>query len=596
MKPFQMTVFQRLKPLNMLLLFFINQGLCFIAQIYCIITESRIPNLYYNNIKFLYLCTLLHTIAFVNIIFLRVFAERLSPVHVWCFMKLCILLGDQLSHDLSALRSLEKGTDQILMCEVKEEATYVKHHKLKIAFLFSAMRHFADELRADGYNVFYRKLDDHGNQGSFYGEVRAAVNKYNPDKIIVTEPGEYRVLKDIKSWSEDFDCEVEICPDDRFLCSHEDFEDWAEGRKTLRMENFYREMRKKHDILMDGDEPVGGEWNYDQENRKPPKEGMDVPSPYRGQTDQITQDVIELVSKRFSDHFGNLDGFYFAVTRDQALYALNKFIDERLCNFGTYQDAMVQGEPWMYHSHLSFYINCGLLYPRECIVKAEKAYLQGDAPLNAVEGFVRQILGWREYMRGVYWLKMPEYADENHLDATRDLPWFYWSGNTKMNCLRQCVKETEANAYAHHIQRLMVLGNFALIAGLDVRHVNEWYLVVYADAYEWVEMPNVSGMILYADGGLLGSKPYAASGSYINKMSDYCKNCSYKVTKKNGPDACPFNYLYWDFIRRNKDKLEGNHRMGMMYKTWDRMNDEKKHAVEADAQRFFKQLENGDCV
>ena len=507
-----------------------------------------------------------------------------------------LILGDQLSHNISSLNDCDKGNDIILMCEVWDEATYVKHHKKKIAFLFSAMRHFADELKEKSYRVSYTMLDDKENSGSFKDEVKRAIKQHSPDKIVVTFPGEYRVLEDMKTWTEEFDLEVEIKPDDRFLCSPGEFKSWARGRKQLRMEFFYREMRKKYDILMNGDEPEGGEWNYDSENRKPPKEGLKVPATYNATIDDITQGCIDLVAEKFEDHFGDLEPFYFAVTRDQALYALDKFIDERLGQFGDYQDAMVQNEPWMFHSHLSFYINCGLLNPLEVVQKAEKAYKDKKAPLNAVEGFIRQIIGWREYIRGVYWLKMPEYATENALKAQRDLPWLYWSGETKMNCLRQCVLEIKENAYAHHIQRLMVLGNFALIAGLDPEQVNEWYLIVYADAYEWVEMPNVTGMILYADDGFLASKPYAASGAYINRMSDYCKNCSYKVTKKNGKEACPFNYLYWDFFIRNEEKLSGNPRLGHSYRTLSKMDEEKKQAIRDDTRRFFKALENDEKV
>jgi deoxyribodipyrimidine photolyase-related protein len=300
--------------------------------------------------------------------------------------------------------------------------------------------------------------------------------------------------------------------------------------------------------------------------------------------------VIDLVAQKFSSHFGNLDNFYFAVTREQALQVLDKFISERLANFGDYQDAMVQNEPWLYHSHISFYINCGLLDPLECIESVQKAYYDKKVPLNATEGFIRQILGWREYIRGIYWLKMPEYADLNYFNATKNLPEFYWNANTKMNCLRQCVLETQQNAYAHHIQRLMVLGNFALLAGIDPKQVNEWFLIVYADAYEWVEMPNVTGMILYADGGYFASKPYAAGGNYINKMSNYCKNCSYKVTQKNGDNACPFNYLFWDFLIRNRSKLENNPRIGMMYRTFDKMDSDKKAAIRLDSERFLKDI------
>jgi deoxyribodipyrimidine photolyase-related protein len=504
---------------------------------------------------------------------------------------LVLILGDQLSHDISSLDDFDPTQDQILMCEVHEEATYVKHHKKKIAFLFSAMRHFAAELEDKKFPVRYTTLDDDNNAGSFFGEVQRAVKDFKPETIIVIMPGEYRVLDDMKQWEDKIGVKTDIREDTRFLCTPDEFKQWANGRKQLRMEFFYREMRKKYNILMDGDNPEGGQWNYDAENRKPPKDGLDVPEPYTGQIDDITQDCIDLVADRFADHFGDLYPFYFAVTRDQALYALNKFIGERLSQFGDYQDAMVQGEPWMFHSHLSFYINCGLLNPLECIQKAESAYRDGKAPLNAVEGFIRQILGWREYIRGIYWLKMPDYADENYLNAKRDLPDFFWSGNTKMNCLRQCILETKENAYAHHIQRLMVTGNFSLLAGIAPEQVNEWYLIVYADAYEWVEMPNVSGMILFADGGVLASKPYAAGGAYINRMSDYCKNCSYKVTKKNGPDACPFNYLYWDFFLRHEDQLRGNPRLNHSYATIDKMDNDKRQAAQDDARRFFKNIE-----
>ncbi len=503
-----------------------------------------------------------------------------------------LILGDQLSHDIAALQDCDKNADTILICEVWDEATYVKHHKKKITFVFSAMRHFAKELENKGFTVRYTHLDDKKNAGSFRGEVERAVKEIKPDKVITTFPGEWRVYEDMKGWEKGFGTPVEIREDDRFLCTIDDFAKWAEGRKSLRMEYFYREMRKQYNILMDGNKPEGGEWNYDSQNRKTPKGELDVPVPYQANIDEITQDCIDLVAEKFSDHFGDLDPFYFAVTRDQALYALDKFISERLEKFGDYQDAMVQGEPWLYHSHLSFYINCGLLNPLECIQKTEAAYQNGAAPLNAVEGFIRQILGWREYVRGIYWLNMPGYEKENFFVADRALPDFFWTTNTKMNCLRQCISETKQNAYAHHIQRLMIIGNFSLLAGLSPEEVNEWYLIVYADAYEWVEMPNVTGMILFADGGLLASKPYAAGGAYINKMSDYCKNCSYSVSKKNGPKACPFNYLYWDFLGRNEDKLQNNPRLGMSYRTLGKMSDEKKQAIREDAQRFFKDINN----
>ena len=509
---------------------------------------------------------------------------------------LALILGDQLSLSVSSLQGYDRATDYVLMCEVDAEATYVRHHKKKIAFVFSAMRHFAASLRQQGYSVLYTRLDAPDNAGSLREEVRKQFKHKQFDRLIVTAPGEYRLLEDMRGWEKDFGLPVEIRENDLFLCSPEQFARWAKGRKQLRMEYFYREMRKMYGILMEGEEPVGGQWNYDAENRKPPKEGLRVPPPCETEVDAITKEVLLLVERRFPDHFGNLENFSFAVTREQALAVLDRFIKERLAHFGDYQDAMIQGEPWMYHSHISFYLNCGLLHPLECVKAAEKAFQQGKAPLNAVEGFIRQIIGWREYIRGIYWLKMPAYRDENFLEATRPLPDFYWSGQTKMNCLRCCILETKENAYAHHIQRLMVLGNFALLSGIDPKQVNEWFLIVYADAYEWVELPNVSGMILFADGGYLASKPYAAGGSYIHKMSDYCKKCSYQVSKKNGPQACPFNYLYWDFLDRNRDKLQSNPRIGMMYKTFDKMTPEKQTAIRTDSQRFFHQIEAGEMV
>jgi deoxyribodipyrimidine photolyase-related protein len=507
-----------------------------------------------------------------------------------------LILSDQLSHDISSLSEIDKKNDLILMCEVWEEATHVKHHKKKIAFIFSAMRHFAEKLEGKGFQVRYTRLDDPDNTNSFKGEVLRALKQHKPEKIIVTAPSEYRVFQDMQFWEAEFSVRVEIRPDDRFLCSPEEFAEWADDRKQLRMEYFYREMRKKYDVLMNDDKPEGGLWNYDSENRKPPKEGLDIPQTYKSKPDEITQKIINLVSEKFSDNFGDLEPFHFAVTRDQALQALDQFISERLCHFGDYQDAMVKGEPWMYHSHLSFYLNCGLLNPLECVRKAEEAYYNHKAPLNSVEGFIRQILGWREYIRGIYLLKMPEYAQENYLQAQRKLPWLFWGGDTKMNCLRQCVKETKENAYAHHIQRLMVLGNFCLLTGIDPKLVNEWFLVVYADAYEWVELPNVSGMILYADGGYLASKPYIAGGAYINRMSDYCKGCTYKVSKKNGPDACPFNYLYWNFVIKHKEKFSTNSRMRHSYRTLSKMDDDKISAIKDDASRFLSAMEKGEKI
>ena len=317
-----------------------------------------------------------------------------------------------------------------------------------------------------------------------------------------------------------------------------------------------------------------------------------IPSPLHFTPDTITQKVIDLVEEKCVDHFGDLTDFGFAVTRQQALAVLEHFIKERLPLFGKYQDAMVLDEPWLFHSHIGFYLNAGLLLPAEVIAAAEAAYHDGNAPLNSAEGFIRQILGWREFVRGIYWLKMPEYATLNFFDATRDLPEFYWTGKTKMLCIAQAVDSTKKYAYAHHIQRLMVLGNFALLTGISPSQVNKWFLVVYADAYEWVELPNVSGMVLFADGGYLASKPYAAGGAYINRMSNYCKNCHYSVEQKNGDKACPFNFLYWDFLLRNRIKLQNNARLGMMYRSIDRMDASKIKDIKSDAKHFLAMLPN----
>ena len=501
-----------------------------------------------------------------------------------------VILGDQLSLQISSLRDADKLSDTILICEVEQEASYVKHHKKKLVFIFSAMRHFAQELQGAGYRVIYLQLDDAKPVQRFSDAVTRVAQQAAFDEIVVTEPSEYRVLDEIGHWSDLLNLPVDIRPDTRFLASHSDFQTWSAGRKSLRMEYFYREMRKRYNILMEGDQPIGDQWNFDSDNRKAPNSTISIPDTFRRAPDGITQEVCAMVERLFPTHMGAATPFHFAVTNEGARLALQQFIEERLTFFGDYQDAMLQDEAWMFHAHIGLYLNTGLLLPLECIAAAEQAYHRKQAPLNAVEGFIRQILGWREFVRGLYWQNMPGYERLNFFDAQRDLPDFYWTADTRMNCLRQSVQETIDNAYAHHIQRLMVLGNFALLAGILPAQVNDWFLSVYADAYEWVELPNVSGMALFADGGQLASKPYASGGGYINKMSNYCKGCSYSVTVKNGPTACPFNYLYWDFLDRNRNKLRGNPRVGMMYRVYDRMDADKQQAIRSDAEQFFKDL------
>ena len=497
------------------------------------------------------------------------------------------VLGDQLSLDLSSLNDADPARDVVVMVEVAEEGTYVPHHKKKLAFVLSAMRHHAEALRSAGHRVDYVRLDDPDNRQSFTAELARAVERHGATRVVVTEPGEWRVLQMMRDWETLIGVPVDIREDTRFLCSHARFQAWASGRKQLRMEFFYREMRRLTGWLMEGEAPVGGQWNFDVENREPWPAGRAAPARLTFAADETTRAVMALVERRFPGHFGDLEPFWLAVTRAEALEALDHFIAMALPDFGRFQDAMVTDEPFLHHALIAPYLNIGLLDPREVCLAALDAHRRGAAPLASVEGFVRQIIGWREYVRGLYWLKMPEYAATNALDATRPLPAFYWTAETGMNCLRQCVTDTRRNAYAHHIQRLMVTGNFALLAGLAPAEVEAWYLLVYADAYEWVELPNTHGMVLFADGGVLASKPYAASGAYIDRMSDYCAACAYDPAIKLGPGACPFNLLYWDFLARNERVLGRNPRLAMPYRTLQRMPAERVAMIRAEARAFL---------
>ena len=507
-----------------------------------------------------------------------------------------IVLGDQLSAGLPALQGIDHAADVVLMVEVRAECTYVRHHKKKIVLILSAMRHFAAGLGERGIEVRYVTLDDPANTQSFRGEVVRAASDLAPSRIVVTEPGEWRVLEDIKGWQEAAGCPVEVLPDERFLCSIADFRHWAEQRRSLRMEFFYRDMRRRHALLLDDGEPAGGRWNFDAENRKRLPAGVVIPAAPSFPPDATTRDVMKLVEHNFPDHFGSTEGFSLPVTADAAEHALAEFILARLPSFGDWQDAMKADAPTLFHALISTSLNLGLLDPLVVCRAAERAWREGRAPLAATEGFIRQIIGWREYVRGVYWLLMPEYGQRNALDATRKLPWFYWSAETDMRCMADAIGTTRENAYAHHIQRLMITGNFALLAGLDPDEVDEWYLVVYADAYQWVEMPNVRGMALFADGGVMGSKPYAASGAYINRMSDYCGGCRYDVKRSTGEGACPFNSLYWAFMSRHEKRLAGNQRMAMPLRTLAKMEPSKRAALEAQADRFLVRMDRGDQV
>ncbi len=502
------------------------------------------------------------------------------------------VLGDQLSLSLSSLIGVDKSRAVILMMEVADETKYVRHHKAKIAFILSAMRHHAQLLREQGWRVDYVKLDDPANSGSFDGELARALARHAPDAIRITEPGEWRVRHMIEAWQDSLGLPVTICADDRFLCSHDRFDAWAEGRKSLRMEFFYRNMRRETGLLMESNgKPAEDQWNFDADNRKPAPGGLlTMPRPLRFEADAITRDVLEMVATRFADHPGSLDAFAFAVTPQDAARQQAHFVKHALPEFGDYQDAMVTGQPFLWHSILSPYINIGMIDPLALCRAVEAEYRAGRVPINAAEGFIRQIIGWREYVRGIYWREGPDYAHRNALNAHRPLPQFYYDGQTDMHCLSQAIGQTLDHAYAHHIQRLMITGNFALLAGIDPQAVHRWYLEVYADAYEWVELPNTIGMALFADGGLLASKPYAASGAYIDRMSDYCKNCRYDVKQKTGPKACPFNALYWDFIARNEDLVRGNQRMAMVWRNWQRMDDAQHAALRQQAAHFLDRL------
>lgn len=502
------------------------------------------------------------------------------------------MLGDQLTLDLAAIKRANKSKDVIIMAEVDAEAEYVKHHPKKIAFIFSAMRHFADTIKASGWRVLYSKIDDPQNSHNIIGEVLRYAEKVEANELFVTKPGEWRLIE----LFENTPLKVSIIEDDRFIASHAEFENWAHDKKALRMEFFYREMRRKTGLLMDGDKPTGGKWNFDRENRKSPPKEIITTEPTIFKHDEITEDVLALVNERYSSHFGEIYPFNYAVTPEDANIILDKFIQHSLPFFGDYQDAMMLDEPFLYHALISLYLNTGLLDPLETCRKVEEAFINGDAPLNAVEGFIRQIIGWREYIRGIYFLKGPGYTDQNYLKAKQKLPSFYWSADTKMRCVSQAVLQTKKHSYAHHIQRLMVTGNFALLADVDPKEVHQWYLSVYIDAFEWVEAPNTLGMSQFSDGGLVASKPYISSGAYINRMSNYCKNCHYDVKDKLGDRACPFNALYWDFLIRHKEKFSSNPRMAQMYRNWERQDENMKTSTLAKAKKTLAEISQNGVI
>ncbi len=501
---------------------------------------------------------------------------------------LVLVLGDQLDLEAAAFDGFDAGVDAVWMAEVAEESTHVASSQPRTAMFLAAMRHFALALQAAGrplhYTLHYTRLDAPHNRGSLAAQLQADIEALRPSRLVMTAPGDWRVLQMIQAVAQASGLPLEIREDRHFFVSVREFAAHARGRKSLRMEYFYREQRKRHGVLMDPQHegaPLGGQWNFDADNREAFGAAGPGPVPPRCtfEPDAVTREVIALVETRFAHHPGRLASFAWPVTRTQALQALTAFVSERLPLFGRYQDAMWPGDPWLYHAHLSAALNLKLLNPREVVAAAVAAYEAGHAPLASVEGFVRQILGWREYVRGIYWTQMPGYLERNALGADQDLPAWYWTGATDMACLRDALEQTLTHGYANHIQRLMVTGLYALMLGVAPRQVHAWYLAVYVDAVEWVELPNTLGMSQYADGGLMGSKPYVATGKYIERMSPHCKGCRYDPAQRTGEDACPFTTLYWDFLMRHEATMAQNPRMALQVKNLARMNAAQRQQV-----------------
>ena len=501
------------------------------------------------------------------------------------YRNLVLILGDQLNMDSSALADFDPNQDAIWMAEVMEESTHVPSSKQRSTLFLSAMRHFAQSLLDKDWTVSYARLNDANNTGTLAGELAKAIEVHKPQQLVMTAPGEWRVLQNLRGVAKQHDLPLEVRDDTHFFSTVREFADHAKSRKQLRQEFFYRELRQKTGILMDGKKPVGGQWNFDEDNRGSfGKQGPGkLPAPLRFDPDEITLEVMTLVKDTLPQNPGALNSFGWPVTRDQALLALDSFIQNRLPSFGLYQDAMWEGEVWLYHSHISSALNLKLLNPREVVEAAEKAYQQGLVPLPAAEGFIRQVLGWREYVRGIYWTQMPEYVERNEMQATAKLPAFYWTGNTDMACLRDAIHQTLEHGYAHHIQRLMVTGLYALLLGVAPKEVHEWYLSVYVDAVEWVELPNTLGMSQFADGGVMASKPYVASGKYIDRMSNHCKGCKFNPALATGETACPFTTLYWDYLNRHVDTLAKNPRMLMQLKNLNRLTDDARAEIASQA-------------
>lgn len=516
---------------------------------------------------------------------------------------LILVLGDQLDSESSVFDGFDPARDSLWMAETAEEATHVWCHKLRLAFFFSAMRHFRDQQRELGRRVQYHELtaDPDADRGRNFAEILAMdLDRIRPQKVILVHPGDYRVLSMLENPGSETSTEVEWREDRHFYQKPGEFEQYAAGKKSLVMEYFYRNLRKREHILMtEAGEPEGGKWNFDSDNREKFGKGgaPRIPPPIRFQPDALTREVIDMVEKRFADHPGSLAEFDLPVTAEQAEAQLDDFIKNRLENFGRFEDAMWTDEAFLYHSRLSAVLNVKLLHPRRCVEAAVAAYRQNRAPLNSVEGFVRQILGWREFIRGIYWMKMPEYAGLNALDCgDRDVPGFFWDGETDMACVGECMKSVIQHGWSHHIPRLMVLGQFSLLLGVHPYKFHAWHMAMYADAVDWVSLPNALGMSQYGDGGIVGTKPYCASGNYIHKMSNYCGHCRYNPKESTGERACPFTTLYWEFLDRHRDEFSSNRRMTFQMKNLERKSGEQLADIRKQAEQIRKKLDAGERI
>ena len=505
---------------------------------------------------------------------------------------LVMILGDQLDIDSVALADIDPAQDLVLMAEVPAESTHVWSSKPRSAYFLAAMRQFCRALEKRGLPVRYLALGEH-RFDTLADALSDAIGNFKPRKVVMVEPGDWRVERQIETVCAQCNTPLAVREDNHFMLSRREFAEWTTGYRQLRLEYFYRMMRKRHEVLMAGAEPLGGNWNFDADNRGAfGKAGPGLmPALPRFAQDAVTRAALGDIEKHFAGHPGSLARFNWPVDRPQALLALDDFIQHRLPQFGLFQDAMWTDQPFLYHSLLSAALNVKLLNPREVIAAAVSAYHAGRAPIEAVEGFVRQILGWREFIRGVYWQDMPAMREANHFGHQRDLPSWYWDGNTRMNCMKQVIGQTLDYGYAHHIQRLMVTGIWALLAEITPTQIEDWYLAVYVDAVEWVELPNVAGMAIYANGGRFTSKPYIASGQYINRMSNYCRGCRYQPAARTGELACPFTTLYWNFLDKHEKMLVANPRTSLMAKNVSRLTADERAAIRQQAAAALENLD-----